>query len=43
MRADKGRATCFDHYAKARWITGQDDIARARKGRRDARKASAIG
>ena len=36
MRADKGRAACFDHHAKARRITRQDDIALfmqiARKG-----------
>jgi hypothetical protein len=33
---------CFDHHAKARRIAGQDDIARPRKGRRNARKARAI-
>jgi hypothetical protein len=43
MRPDESRAPCFDHHAKALRITGQDDIARPRKGRRNARKASAIG
>jgi len=43
MRPDESRAPCFHHHAKARWIAGQDDIARPCKGRRYARKASAIG
>jgi hypothetical protein len=41
--SDKSRAPGFDHHAKARRIASQDDIAGARIGRRDARKASAIG
>jgi hypothetical protein len=40
---DKGRAPCFDHHAKARRITGKDDIAGPRIGGRDTWKASAIG
>jgi hypothetical protein len=42
MRADKNRTPGFDHHAKARRTIGQDDIARPRKGRRNARKARAI-
>jgi hypothetical protein len=39
---NKGSAACLDHHAKARRITGKDDIARPRIGGRDARKACAI-
>jgi hypothetical protein len=41
--SDKDGPACLDHHAKARRITGKDDIARPRIGGRDTWKACAIG